>query len=110
MQKSKYHAKRIKTLDGDFDSKKEYNRWCDLCLMQKAGIITDLQRQVKFELIPAQKEGKKTIERAAYYVADFVYNKDGRRVVEDTKGVKTRDYILKRKIMLWRYGVKIHEI
>lgn len=91
-----------------FDSKKEANRYCELTLLQRAGKITNLERQKKFELIPTIKFGGHT-ERGVSYIADFVYIENGQQVVEDVKGFKTKDYIIKRKIMLWRYGIKILE-
>lgn len=66
---SKYRNRKVRTADGDvFDSQKEYDRWCALRRMERAGKIRDLQRQVRFELIPKQ-EG----ERACFYTADFLY-------------------------------------
>lgn len=121
MKKSKYHSRKI-TRDGmTFDSIKEYRRFCELSLLEKAGAIHDLKRQVEFVLIPAQREpdtiGKrggvikgKTIELAVKYVADFVYTENGKQIVEDTKGFKTKDYILKRKMMLYFHGIRINEI
>lgn len=128
MFKSKYGNKKI-TVDGiTFDSKREYNRYCELKLLEKAGEISNLRRQVKFVLIPAQYEktterytrGKnkgelkqgRLIERECAYIADFVYidNKEGKKVVEDTKGMRTKDYVIKRKLMLKNYGVRIKEI
>ena len=121
MAKSKYHNHKIERDGIVFDSIKEYRRFCELTLLERAGVITDLQRQVEFELIPAQREpdtiGKrggiikgKVIERAVVYVADFVYKQDGKTVVEDTKGVKTKDYIIKRKLMLYVHNIKIREV
>lgn len=103
-----------------FDSQKEYRRFCELCLLERAGKVADLQRQVKFVLIPAQHEPDtigarggvkrgKLLEREVSYVADFVYTEDGKRIVEDTKGFRTADYILKRKMMLYFHGIKIKE-
>lgn len=102
---------------------KEYRRYLVLKLMQKEGKITNLQRQVKYTLIPAQREpdtiGKrggvkkgKLIERECAYYADFTYNlaDSGTLVVEDTKGVRTTEYIIKRKMMLYFHGIKIKEI
>lgn len=119
---SKYHSKKI-TVDGiTFDSKKEAARYQELCLMQKAGEIRDLRHQVKFGLIPAQREvvwnektkryqDGKVIEREVSYVADFVYvNRLGYMVVEDVKGVKTKDYIIKRKLMLYFHRIRIQEV
>lgn len=120
----KYKNKKI-TINGiKFDSKKEAHRYSELTLMQKAGEISKLQRQVEFELIPTQREfipyttktGKerlksRVIERPVKYIADFVYtDKNGQMVVEDTKGIKTKDYIIKRKLMLFKNGIRIKEI
>lgn len=108
--KSKYHSRKI-TRDGmTFDSMKEYRRYCELRLIERAGAITELQRQVKFELIPAQRIDGKVVERACQYIADFVYQENGKRVVEDTKGVKTKDYIIKRKLMLYIHGIRVKEV
>ena len=110
MRINKYHSKKV-TYNGEtFDSKKEYRRFCELSLLERAGAITDLQRQVKHELLPSQRIDGKVVERPVVYVADFVYKQDGKTVVEDTKGMKTRDYIIKRKLMLWVHGVQIKEV
>ena len=89
-----------------YDSKKEARRHRELLLLESANKITNLERQVKFELIPKQ-DG----ERACTYVADFVYtNVDtGERVVEDTKGFKTEVYRIKKKLMLWVHNIRIIE-
>lgn len=96
----------IKTVvDGiTFDSKKEAQRYQVLKMLERAGAITDLKYQVAFELIPKQ-DG----ERAVKYIADFVYKENGKVVVEDVKGKRTQVYILKRKLMLERHGIKILE-
>ncbi len=119
--RTKYHSKKI-TRDGiTFDSVKEYRRFCELSLLEKAGAITDLKRQVEFILIPAQREPDtigvrggiikgKTIEHKCSYVADFVYTENGKQIVEDTKGFRTKDYILKRKMMLYFHGIRIREV
>jgi hypothetical protein len=102
---SKYGNVKTITSDGiKHDSIKEAKRWCELLLLQRAGIISDLHRQVKFELLPKQ-EG----ERAVYYVADFVYTENGKKVVEDAKGCRTEVYRLKKKMMLYFYGIRIKE-
>jgi len=123
---NKYNNKKI-VVDGEiFDSKKEYKRYCELSLLEKAGAITELQRQVKYVLIPAQyeeyerygkkgqrlKDGTKCIEKECAYVADFVYRdtESGELVVEDTKGFRTKDYIIKRKLMLHVHGIRLVEI
>ena len=107
---SKYHAKKVTHNGITFDSKKEYRRFCELSLLERAGTITDLQRQVKYELIPSQRIDGKVVERPVHYVADFQYRQDGKTVVEDTKGMKTRDYTIKRKLMLWVHKIKIREV
>ena len=106
MARNKYGARKVTAPDGQvFDSVKEYHRWCELRLLERAKRISDLKRQVKYELIPKQ-DG----ERACTYVADFVYiDFDGRTVVEDTKGMRTDAYRIKKKLMLWVHGIKIKE-
>lgn len=122
MAKSKYSNKKITVNGITFDSKREYNRFCELVLLERAGQIQNLQMQVEFELIPTQREilpgvdgnGNrklgKVIERPCKYKADFVYTENGKTVVEDTKGYRTTDYIIKRKLLLWRYGIRIKEV
>lgn len=108
--RSKYHNRKIKDLDGQtFDSKREFRRWNDLQLLERAGVIKDLRRQVKFVLIPAQRINGKVVERECSYIADFVYEADGKTVVEDCKGFRTDTYKLKRKMMLYKYGIRILE-
>ena len=112
---SKYGNRRT-TVDGvTYDSAKEARRGAELRLMERAGLIRDLRRQVRFCLVPTiEGEGRKVRQRAAYYVADFEYwEKVGdkwRHVVEDVKGVRTDVYKLKKKIMLWRYGIEVREV
>ena len=103
---NKYGAKRVTAPDGSvFDSRKEYNRWCNLRLLERAGKISDLQRQIKYELIP-----KQGTMRACNYVADFVYkDADGNLVVEDCKGFRTDAYKIKKKLMLYVHGIRIKE-
>lgn len=108
---SKYGAKKVEVDGIVFDSKKEARRYQELKLFEKAGAISQLRRQVKFVLIPAQRVDGKVIERQCCYIADFVYqDKEGKTVVEDTKGVKTKDYIIKRKLMSWVHGIRIKEV
>lgn len=107
---SKYKNRKI-TVGGEvFDSEREYTRYRELLLLQRAGIISDLKRQMPFLLVPAQKINGKIVERACSYVADFVYQENGKTVVEDTKGVRTKDYIIKRKLMLYVHGIRIQEV
>ena len=117
---NKYHSRKA-VVDGIvFDSGREACRYQQLKLMEKANKITGLELQVKFELLPAQyeetvevftkgpKKGPpkrgKCIEKAVFYIADFVYCENGRMIVEDAKGCRTKDYIIKRKLFRWRYG------
>ena len=95
-----------------FDSAKEAQRWQELKLLERAGQIFELQRQVPFVLIPKQERDGKVIERAVVYKADFVYTENGQEVVEDVKSpaTKTREYIIKRKLLLWQYGLRIREV
>lgn len=108
---SKYNSKKT-VVDGQtFDSKKEANRYQELVLLEKAGVIKNLSRQVKFVLIPSQRdETGKVIERECSYKADFVYTEGGETVVEDVKGYRTKEYIIKRKLMLHVHGIRIREI
>ncbi len=129
---NKYHNQKTYTADGVLHaSQREAIRWAELLLLQRAGKIRDLDRQVKFELIPAYfeevytgefykrgarmgepKKKRVCIENSVVYVADFVYvdNDTGEKVVEDTKGERTKEYIIKRKLMLYLKGIKIKEI
>lgn len=108
-KKSKYHAQKT-VLDGiKFDSKKEANRYAELKLLERAGKIRDLQRQVRVELVPPFNcDGKHF--RGIYYVVDFTYtDSDGSDVWEDVKGMKTPVYLLKRKLVAYRYQKIIKE-
>ena len=123
--RNKYHARKC-VLDGIiFDSRKEAQRYSELLLLQRAKEISCLARQRKYVLIPAQYEyyerfgkrgqelqpGKRLIEKECAYIADFVYvDKDGKLVVEDAKGMKTKDYIIKRKLMLFIHGIRVKEV
>lgn len=108
---NKYHNRKIVREGETYDSVKEYRRAKELELLEKSGAIKDLKRQVRFEIIPSQRgEDGKVVERAVTYVADFVYFEDGKLVVEDTKGFRTKDYIIKRKLMLYMHGVQIKEV
>ena len=129
--KSKYKSRKVTRNGITFDSDKEARRYGELLLLEKAGAIAKLQTQVKFVLIPAQYEEIPTgefykrgelkgqpkmkrvcIEKSVVYNADFVYYENGKKVVEDTKSeaTKTKDYILKRKMLLYFQGIKIREV
>ena len=120
---NKYGNRKIQFDGQTFDSKKEMRHYTELLLLEKAGKIKDLQRQVKFQLIPAQREPDiigpkgghkpgKLIEREVSYVADFVYTdmQTGQTVVVDTKGFRTKEYTIKRKMMLYFHGIRIKEV
>lgn len=121
MRANKYHSHKVIRDGVTFDSRKEFRRYEELLLLQQAGEIKNLRRQVKFVLIPTQrapskigarggvKKGK-LLERECAYIADFVYIQNGKTVVEDTKGVRTKDYIIKRKLMLYTQGIRIREV
>ena len=116
-KKTKYNSKKV-TIDGiAFQSTKEGHRYSELKLLERAGEIKDLKMQVPFELVPALCEpntiGKrgeikkgKTIENSVVYNADFVYfdNRKQQMIVEDSKGCRTKDYIIKRKLMKQLYS------
>lgn len=106
---NKYHNKKTCYKGEAFDSEREKNRYIELLLLQRAGKIRDLQRQVRFELIPTQKKDGEKTEAKCSYIADFVYIKDGQMVVEDSKGFKTDVYKIKRKLMIEKYGIWIKE-
>lgn len=124
---AKYHNTKV-VIDGiQFDSKREAQRYQQLKLMEKAGVICDLKRQVKYELVPAQYINGKCVERAVTYTSDFEYyvlnplkhktimadpnaKTIGQHVVEDVKGMRTDVYKIKRKLMLYRYGILVTEV
>ena len=124
---AKYHNQKV-VYDGiQFDSKKEAQRYQQLKLMEKAKVICNLQRQVKYELIPAQYVDGKCVERAISYISDFEYDllqplkrrtimaeldakTIGQHIVEDVKGVRTDAYKIKKKLMLYQHGIRITEV
>lgn len=107
---NKYHNKKI-IIDGiKFDSKKEGNYYLKLKMLEKAGKIRDLKLHVPFVLIETFKLNDKTY-RKMKYIADFVYYDDKDKLhVVDTKGFRTKEYELKKKLMAWKYGIEIEEI
>ena len=128
---SKYYNVKTRTSDGlVFDSLKEARKWEELLLLQRAGEIVELRRQVEYELIPAQyeyyeryskkgerlKDGQKLVERKVSYVADFVYTdaKSGELRVIDVKGYKQGGaydvFVIKRKLMRAIHGIKVEEV
>lgn len=107
---SKYGNKKVEVNGMKFDSKREARRYLDLKAMEVAGQIKNLQLQVKYTLIPSQKIDGVVVEREVSYVADFVYEQNGKTVVEDSKGHRTDTYIVKRKLMLYIHGIRIREV
>ena len=101
-KENKYHNTKIEYNGIKFDSIKEKNRYVGLKQLENLGVIKDLKLQVKFELQPSYKYQDKTI-RAINYYADFTYIQDNKLIVEDTKGFKTKEYLLKKKMLLYKY-------
>lgn len=111
MKRPKYGNKRTVKDGLTFDSKKEAKRYGELSVMLAAGLIKDLQLQVKYQLLPNQKDAAgKVAERAITYVADFTYTIDGDLIVEDAKGMRTDVYKIKKKLMRYFHGIKIREV
>lgn len=118
--RSKYHSRKTKRNGITYDSQKEAHRHAELMMLERCGMISELQTQVKFVLIPAQygdvfdpyrrRTMRKCIERECSYIADFVYKENGQTVVEDVKGYRTTEYIIKRKMMLYLRGIRIKEV
>lgn len=113
-KKYKYGNKKVELHGKLFDSQKECDRFMELDVMRRCNQISNLELQPKFELIPAQyaevNGKKKCIERACSYIADFSYIRFGERIVEDTKGFLTKEYRIKRKLMLHVHGIQIKEV
>ena len=104
---NKYGARKT-VVDGiRFDSKHEAEVWCELKLMERVGIIRDLERQVKYELVPRNE-----FFRAVHYIADFRYYdcETGKTIVMDAKGMKTKEYQLKKKLMYAVHKILIKEV
>lgn len=125
-QPAKYRNEKVRTKSGEtYDSRKEFRRAKELELLELAGEIRNLRRQVKYILIPAQRGPEEIgprggrrpgplLERECSYVADFVYEENGETVVEDVKGYREGQaynvFVIKRKLMLERYGIRIREV
>ncbi len=132
MRQRKYGNRKTTIGGKEFDSKKESCRFQELQLLQWSGQIQNLQTQVKYVLIPTQREASfevyksgpnkgrrkpgKVVEHECSYVADFVYTQDGETVVEDVKGYRDPSsaayakFVIKRKLMLERYGIRVKEV
>lgn len=117
---NKYRSKKVITKDGQvFDSRKEFERYKYLKLQEELGMICELNRQVHYNLLPNQPLRNPRVnekgtniksERAVKYIADFTYWENGLFVVEDTKGMRTPEYILKRKMMKYFHDIEIREV
>lgn len=135
-KRNKLGNEKVSVGGAEFDSRAEARRYGQLLLLERAGEISELERQKVYELIPGYyetvptgeiyrrgaKKGEPKVKRVCVelpvnYVADFVYkDKSGNTVVEDVKGYRDPSsapyakFVIKRKLMLWRYGVKIKEV
>jgi hypothetical protein len=119
---NKYGNKKVSTPDGTFDSKGEWMRWCFLKDQQAKGVITGLQRQVRFSLVPPVhyyktvqlKTKTKQVERLwtqeVTYTADFVYDFQGETVVEDFKGMPNDRWPMKKALMAFVHGIYVREV
>jgi hypothetical protein len=90
--RNKYGAKKTQVGEVTFDSKKEAQRYMELQLLERAGEITDLRRQVKIDLIGQYRPMYTRTGRKMRLTADFAYIEDGVEVLEDAKGMWTRDF------------------
>lgn len=121
MRRGKYNARKVRMFGILFDSRHEADRYLVLRDLERKGEISDLRLQVPFLLIPVQREPDtvgprggiqhgRLLEKSCVYNADFTYRKDGNLVVEDAKGVRTDDYVIKRKLMLKVLGIRVEEV
>lgn len=124
-KRNKYGSSKVEVDGIVFDSAKEASRYNQLKLLESAGIIRDLRRQVKYVLIPTQysktefnkNKTPKVIEKECAYYADFVYiDEFGAEHVEDVKGYRNpstagyAQFVIKRKLMLHLNGIRIEEV
>lgn len=126
-RKNKYNAKKVEFDGHVFDSKKEKARYELLKEAYDKGLISDLQRQVRYELEPPVIEEyeeclktkvvkkTRTLQRGIYYTCDFQYIKDGELVVEDVKSSPAqakldKAYQIRKKLLFARHGIKIYEV
>jgi hypothetical protein len=108
-RKSKYNNVKVVVDGEEYDSEREYKRCCELRLLERAGVIKNLRRQVEFVIAPSVKlHGRQHCARK--YIADFVYTDErGNEVVEDCKGHRTEMYLFKRHLMMAVHGIEIRE-
>ena len=109
--KSMKYGNRKTVVDGiTFDSLKEASRYKDLKIMERSGQISMLTLQPKFTLVTSQRNADGKTERPVVYIGDFLYQENGHWIIEDVKGMKTPEYVIKRKLMLERHGITVREI
>lgn len=119
----RYGARKIERYGNLFDSKAEAERWSVLTRLQRAGMITDLERRKRYEILPEHREldsvgpdgtvqPGKLIEPAQYFTADFFYRDAGRLepVAECVKSGQTAEFPLKKALMYDRYGIRVREV
>lgn len=105
---TKYRNTKTTVAGATFDSRREAARWQELQLLERAGQIRDLRRQVPFELVPGVKfAGAARARPALRYFADFVYTERDKQVIEDVKGVETPEFKIKRHLMLALLGLEV---
>lgn len=131
-QVNKLRNKKVMVSGILFDSKREASRYLELLMLERSGKISNLELQKEYELIPAKyeafprygkkgqrlKDGMRCVEKSLKYKADFVYidNESGQKVVEDSKGYRDpksatyAKFVIKRKLMLHIYGIKVREV
>lgn len=106
---NKYSNKKVTYDNITFDSKKEANRYFELKMLERAGQISNLELQKEFILQEKFKINNKTIRKISYYADFFYIDKQGNKIVEDTKGMQTEVYKLKKKLFMKKYGIEIKE-
>lgn len=106
----KYHNRKTEVDGIVFDSKAEAQRYTELIALQNLGVIKNLQLQKSYFLVKGGKWENGRKYSPVKYVADFVYELDGDLIVEDVKGFKTKEYVIKKKLMKERYGIEITEV
>lgn len=119
---NKFHNKPIDNADGHFDSTDEWRRWVVLKDAEQKGLISDLQRQVNYVLLPKQEKNivvhlktkdkieTRMVAQKITYTADFVYTKNGSLVVEDFKGYPNDRWPLKKAMMYFFHGIEVREV
>ena len=114
MKQPKYKNRKIENEDGKFDSAKEYRRFKELQILQRAGVISDLTCQATYVLAESVKfSGEHKAKPELRYVADFQYVENGKLVVEDVKSKITKEnpvYRIKKHLMMSVHGIEVKEV